>query len=96
MVACVVAEDGSIVDVFDRDYPLDKKDVQGNYECTASYANRGAFRKPKRVGEVYPYLVETYGKAAVEEVFIPKFQEMLQVTPFELDRSAFMGLVLPV
>ena len=67
-------------DVFDKDYPTKRPDAPGECETTAPYADGGAYRTPKEVGAVYPHLVKTYGQQVVDEVFIPKFEEMLQVT----------------
>lgn len=68
-------------DVFDKNYPTKRLNgLNGQCETTAPYVDGGAYKTPKEVGAVYPHLVETYGQEAVDEVFIPKFEEMLQVT----------------
>jgi len=74
----IAAAGGSLKDVFDKDYPLQRLDASGALETTAPYGDGGAYRTPKEVGAVYPHLVTTYGQQVIDEVFIPKFEEMLQ------------------
>ena len=81
-------------DVFDKEYPTGKRDAQGECETTAPYSDGGAYKTPKEVGEVYPHLVRTYGQQAVDEVFIPKFEEMLQVTSFFLVNDKFQSPIM--
>ena len=82
-------------DVFDKDYPTKRPDASGGYETTAPYADGGAYRTPKEVGAVYPHLVKTYGQQVVDEVFIPKFEEMLQVTIILLSHQKNKSIPTP-